>query len=132
MNKAVWLIAPVLGLCAMVVPVLVWPPANPYSAPLSPLLRNAQESLGPGQLVLFFIAGVVLGRFNHHYPWPLGFTAVSVLPIVAVAEVRVDPTSHTLLPLELIFYAAYGALVAAGVIAARRMSEKRHPGAGSA
>jgi len=132
MRKAVWLIAPVLGFGAMVVPVLVWPPANPYSAPLSPLLRNAQEYLGPGQLILFFIAGVALGRFSNRYPWLLGFAAVSVLPIVAIAEVRVDPTSHTLLPLELIFYAGYGALVAAGVIASRRMSEQRHPGAGSA
>jgi len=132
MKKAVWLIAPVLGFGAMVVPVLVWPPTHPYSAPLSPLRRNAQEYLGLGQLVLFFIAGVVLGRFNNHHPWLLGFTAVSVLPIVAIAEVRVDPTSHTLLPLELIFYAGYGALVAAGVIAARRMSDERHPGAGSA
>ena len=132
MKKAVWLIAPVLGFGAMVVPVLVWPPANPYSAPLCPLLRNAQEYLGPGQLVLFFLAGMVLGRFNHQYPWLLGFTAVSVLPIVAVAEVRIDPTSHTLLPLELIFYAGYGALVAAGVIAARRIAEKRPPGAGPA
>lgn len=129
---AVWLIAPVLGLAAMVAPVLVWPPANPYSAPLCPLLRNAQEYLGPGQLVLFFVAGLVLGRFNNQYPWLLGFTAVSILPIVAIAEVRVDPTSHTLLPLEVLFYAGYGALVAAGVIAARRLSEQRHPGAGSA
>ena len=127
MKKAVWLIAPVLGFGAMVVPLLVWPPANPYSAPLSPLLRNAQEYLGPGQLILFFI-----GRFNTHYPWLLGFATVSVLPIVAIAEVRVDPTSHTLLPLELIFYAGYGALVAAGVIASRRVSEQRHTGAGSA
>jgi hypothetical protein len=33
----------------MVTPVLVWPPSNPYPAPLFPLLRNAQEHLGSGQ-----------------------------------------------------------------------------------
>jgi hypothetical protein len=130
MQEAVWFIAPMLGLGAMVAPVLVWPPPNPYSAPLCPLLRNAQEYLGLGQLVLFFLVGMVLGRFNNRHPWLLGFTAVSVLPVVAVAEVRIDPTSHSLLPLELIFYASYGALVAAGVISARRASERRHRDAG--
>lgn len=129
MKKAVWCIAPVLGLGAMVVPVLVWPPANPYSAPLCPLLRNAQEYLGPGQLILFFVVGVVLGRVNNRHPWLLGFTAVIVLPIVALVEVSVAPTSHTLLPLEVAFYAGYGALVAVGIIAARPRAEPRHPGA---
>jgi len=130
MKKAVWVIAPVLGFGAMVAPVLAWPPSDPYTAPLCPLLRNAQEYLGPGQLILFFVVGLVLGRFSNRHPWLLGFTTVSLLPIVAVAEVRVDPTSHTLLPLELIFYAGYGALVAAGVITAHRASEQRHPGVG--
>jgi hypothetical protein len=83
-------------------------------------------------LILFFVVGVVLGRFDHHHPWLLGFTTVSVLPLVAIAEVRVDPTSHTLLPLEVIFYAAYGALVGAGVISSRRVIDHRGRGAGSA
>jgi hypothetical protein len=119
-TVAAWVIAPLLGLVAMVAPVLVWPPLEPYSSPLFPLLRNAQEHLGPGQLVWFFAAGMALGRLNDRHPWLLGLTAVSLLPIAAVAEVRVDPTSHTLLPLEMIFYAAYGAIVGAGVTASRR------------
>lgn len=128
MKKATWWLAPALGLGAMVAPVLVWPPANPYPAPLFPLLRNAQEYLGLGQLALFFLVGVVLGRFNSQRPWLLGFTAVSLLPAAAVTEVRVDPASHGLLPLEVIFYAAYGAIVAAGILTSRRSREGRRPG----
>lgn len=60
MRKAAWWIAPALGLGAMVAPVLVWPPANPYPAPLFPLLRNAQEYLGLAQLALFLVPVLVL------------------------------------------------------------------------
>ena len=125
MQKAVWWLAPALGLGAMVVPVLVWPPVDPYPAPLFPLLRNAQEYLGLGQLALFFLVGIALGRFNSRHPWCLGITAVSTLPVAAVTEVWVDPTSHTLLPLELIFYAVYGLIVTAGILTSRRSREGR-------
>lgn len=60
MKNSVWFVAPVLGLAAMVVPVLVWPPA---------------------------------------FPWLLGFTTVSLLPVAALLEVRVDSSSHTLVPI---------------------------------
>jgi hypothetical protein len=129
-SKAVWFIAPVLGLAAMVVPVLVWPPANPYDAPLFPSLRNAQEYLGLGQLALFFVTGAGLGLLNDRFPWRLGFTTVSLLPVAVLLEVRVDPNSHTLWPVEVAFYAAYGALVAAGALTSRRLHrERRESGA---
>lgn len=124
MNKVAWFIAPVLGLAAMVAPVLAWPPAEPYDAPLFPLLRNAQEYLGLGQLALFFVAGAVLGLFNDRYPWLLGFATVSLLPVAALLEVRVDPSTHTLLAVEVVFYGAYGALVAAGVFTSRRFTKR--------
>ena len=124
MKKMVWFIAPGLGLAAMVAPVVVWPPADPYEAPLFPLLRNAQEYLGLGQLVLFFASGLVLGAIDDRHPWLLGLTAVSLLPVVALLEVRVDPSSHTLLPLEILFYGAYGLLIAAGISALRHLAKK--------
>lgn len=93
--------------------------ADPYEAPLFPLLRNAQEYLGLGQLVLFFVSGLALGAIENRHPWRLGLTAVSLLPVVALLEVRVDPSSHTLLPLEILFYGAYGLLIGAGVSTSR-------------
>jgi len=33
--------------------------------------------------------------------------------------------SHTLLPLEMIFYAAYAAIIAAGILTSRRFQEGR-------
>lgn len=124
MKKIVWFIAPGLGLAAMVTPVLVWPPASPYDAPLFPVLRNAQEYLGLGQLALFFVSGLVLGAIDNRHPWLVGLTAVGFLPVAALLEVRVDPSSHTLLPLEVLFYGAYGLLVGAGVFTSRRVVKK--------
>jgi hypothetical protein len=124
MKKIVWFIAPGLGLAAMVAPVVVWPPADPYPAPLFPLLRNAQEYLGLGQLALFFVSGLVLGAVDHRHPWLLGIDAVILLPVAALLEVRVDPGSHTLLPLEVLFYGAYGLLIGAGVATSRQVTNK--------
>lgn len=111
----------------MVLPAILWPPERPYEAPLFPVLRNAQEHIGIGQLILFFVAGIALGLIHDRRPWLLGLVAVSLLPLAAIAEMIADPTSHNLWPFEFAFYAAYGALVAGGVVASRRLRKRRAP-----
>jgi hypothetical protein len=123
-KKFVWVAAPVLGLVAMVLPALLWPPERSYDAPLFPALRNAQEHVGIKQLVLFFVAGLVLGRIDDRRPWFLGLIAVSLLPLAAIAEMVVDPTSHNLWPFEFAFYAAYGAVIASGIVVSRRLPRR--------
>jgi hypothetical protein len=112
-----FLIAPVLGLLAMVIPVLVWPPARHFDAPLFPLIRDAVEGIGLPQLLLLFTAGVLLGLVSASRAWLLGLAAISVLPLAALAEMIKDPTSHNLFPFEFAFYGFYGVLVACGVFA---------------
>src|SRR6185295_1723993 len=111
-NIVAFVMAPVLGLVAMVAPVLLWPPARHYDAPLFPLIRDAVEGVGLPQLLLLFAAGVVLGLVSTSRAWLLGIAAISALPLVAVAEMIQDPTSHNLFPIEFATYAFYGFLVA--------------------
>jgi hypothetical protein len=114
-RNTLWiLLAPFFGLAAMILPVLVMRPAHWYDAPLFPVIRNAQERFGLWQLVLFFVVGVVLGLLSSSRALLLGATAVVLLPLAALAEVVADPTSHNLWPIEFMFYAFYGLIVATG------------------
>ena len=118
-RKRLWLlVAPVLGLAAMVLPVLISPHADWYDAPLFPVIRNAQEHLGLGQLVLFLAVGLVLGFGSFSRALLLGAAAIAPLPLAACAEMMVDPTSHKLFPFEFMLYAFYGLVVAVGAFIA--------------
>jgi hypothetical protein len=119
------LVAPILGLLAMILPVLIRRPAVWYDAPMFPVLRNAQEHVGAWQLVLFFVAGLALGFLFSSRALLLGAAAVILLPLAAVAEMLVDPASHNLFPFEFLIYAAYGAIVATGSALAHRMVRRR-------
>jgi hypothetical protein len=118
------LVAPVLGLMAMISPVLMRRPARWYESPLFPVIRNAQEHLGVWQLVLFFLVGLVLGVVSQTRALVLGALAVVALPLAAFAEMVADPTSHNLWPFEFMFYAFYGVIVAAGAALAHRASRR--------
>jgi len=132
-RKRLWLlIAPVLGVAAMVLPVLISPPAHWYEAPLFPVIRNAQEDLGLCQLVLFFAVGLILGYGSSSHALHLGAAAVLLLPLAAFAEMVVDSTSHNLFPFEFMFYAFYGLIVAFGAFIAHLASRRFAPFRGGA
>ena len=116
-----FVVAPVLGLLAMIVPVLLWPPAKPHDAPLFPLVRDAVEGIGLPQLVLLFVAGVVLGFVSDSRAWLLGAAAIAALPTATVAEIIKDSTSHNLFPFEFAYYAFFALVVACGVFAMHRV-----------
>jgi hypothetical protein len=124
-RKLVWLLlAPVLGLAAMILPVLISRPAHWYDSPLFPVVRNAQEHLGLWQLVLFFTVGLVLGFGSSIRALLLGAAAIILLPLAAFVEMVADPTSHNLFPFEFMFYAFYGVIVAAGAWVAHRAGRR--------
>jgi hypothetical protein len=106
----------------MVLPVLMWPPSEWYGAPLFPVLRNAQEHFGVGQLMLLLTVGLILGILNNTaHPLFLGVTSMAVLPAASLAEFAVDTSSHNLMPLELSFSVFYGLVVAFGIWTVRRV-----------
>lgn len=124
-----FVVAPLLGLLAMVLPVLLWPPAPTHygAAPLFPLIQKAVKGIGLAQVVLLFVAGVLLGFVSRSRAWLLGAAAISPLPIAALAEMIKDPTSHNLFPIEFAFYAVYGLFVAIGAFASHRLHRSWGP-----
>lgn len=103
----------------MLLPVVLSPPAGSYDAPLFPLLRTAIETIGLEQLGLLLLAGVLLGFVTQKRMWLLGLAAIAPLPVAAVLEMLVDPSSHNLFPFEFLLYGLYSLIVVAGLVAAR-------------
>lgn len=121
------IVAPLLGILAMILPVVLGHPAQRYDAPLFPIVRTAVEGVGFWQLLLLILVGVALGAVSNLRSLALGLTAVLLLPIVAVAEMFADPTSHNMWPFEFVFYGFYGCVVSAGAAAIHEY-RRRRPG----
>ena len=120
-------LAPVLGILAMILPVIVERPTRWDDSPLFPVVRNAVEHAGPWQMALLFLAGIALGALSRRRALVLGLAAVILLPLAAIAEMFADPTSHNLWPFEFLIYGFYGCVVAAGAAIVHRSRRRRFP-----
>ena len=109
-----FVVAALLGLTAFVAPVWVLH-LRSYSAPLFPLVRTGVEGMSFLTLVFLFCGGIILGCFGRGNPFLLGLTTVVLLPVFAIAEMIVSPTSHNLWPLE---FAIYGVVSLSAVVGA--------------
>jgi len=98
-------IATCVGPVAAIAPLYLWPPALEYKAPLLPIVRTAVENADTPSLWLLACLSIILGlTTNRNKGWVLGELTMVLFPIVAIAEVIVDQTSHNLFPLEIIQY----------------------------
>ena len=114
-------LAPFLGFLAMVLPVLLWRPSHRAIESVNALVRAAVKHVGPWQFVLLLFTGAFLGAISTRRALVLGAAAMLLFPVLAVAEMISDPTSHNLWPLEFMMYAFYGCFVAAGAALLRRV-----------
>jgi hypothetical protein len=121
MRRLKWVLVPILGYLAFVLPVLVSPPAQPYGSVLFQTFTNAGYTLGWPQGVLFFLLGVALGSFLTKREGLTGCLAVILLPILAVLEMIKDGTSHNLWPFEFLGYGSLAAIVVIGSLVGQRL-----------
>ena len=103
-----------LGLLAIVLPPLMDPGSRRYDAPLFPLVRAGVEGFGLLSALLLFVAGAIVGAARPPRAWLWGMATLFPLPVIALAEVMVDPTSHNLLPIECAFYLVLAVPAAVG------------------
>jgi hypothetical protein len=104
-------VAAVVGLACIIAPPFLLPGSiqSTYTAPLFPTLRTALENLAFGPTMLsLFVLGIVLGAVQPRSWWLVGAAPVALLPVAAVLEMVVSPTSHNLWPIEFAFYAFVG------------------------
>jgi integral membrane sensor domain MASE1 len=65
--------------------------------------------------IFLFVSGLLLGLLGRGHPFLLGLATLALLPLLAVAEMVVSPTSHNLWPLE---FAIYGFVSLSAVLGA--------------
>jgi hypothetical protein len=121
--RRIWLalsfvIACFLGVAGFIAPVPILHPRH-YSAPLFPLLRTAVEGMSFLTILFLFCAGFLVGCFGRGHPLLLGLATVSLLPMFAIAEMIVSPTSHNLWPLEFAIYGFVSLSAIAGAFLGR-------------
>lgn len=104
-NIILFIFTAFLGLAAIVIPPLLLPVKH-YEAPLFPLIRTGIEAFSFLSMVLLILCGIIAGMLSpaHKYLW--GFASVSLFPLISIAEMIVDPSSHKLWPIE--FTLTYG------------------------
>src|SRR6476620_8943193 len=110
--------AALLGMFAIVAPVWILD-LRRYSAPLFPLIRSGVEGMSLLTLVFLFCAGLIVGCFGVGHPLLVGIATVSLLPILAIAEMSVSQTTHNLWPLEFMIYALISLCPIAGAFTGR-------------
>jgi len=54
-----------------------------------------------------FLSGFGLKLLSNLSSWKIGLTTMPIFPIMAVIEMFVDSSSHSLFPFEFILYAVY-------------------------
>lgn len=115
MRVGAFILANVLGLLSLIIPPYFFP-GRQYTAPLFPLLRTGIETLSPLSILLLILSGSVPGYLIGESSVLWGLAVVAALPIAALAEMIVDPTSHNLWPIE--FSLSYGFLALLGMLGA--------------
>jgi hypothetical protein len=79
-----------------------------------PWIRAGVEDASWTTLGGLAMAGLLGGFFQGRHPFRLGFSTILLLPVWAVIEMFLDPTSHNLWPLEFGIYAFWGAAASLG------------------
>jgi hypothetical protein len=116
-----WLLVPVLGYIAFVLPVLVSRPAHHYGGVLFQTYTDARYTLGWSNGLFLFLLGVGLGFFVTEREGLTGCLSVVLLPILAAIEMIKDGTSHNLWPFEFVGYAFMAGIVVIGSLTGQRL-----------
>jgi hypothetical protein len=100
-------VSSILGMASILTPVLILQDLKPYDAPLFPMIRTGIEGISLYSLAFLFTSGFAVKMLSASSCWRIGMGCMALFPLAAICEVIYDPTSHNLIPLELIFYAFY-------------------------
>lgn len=105
-----WAAIAVAGIAGFVLPVLIWPPAQLFPSPLFPHLRTAIETTRLESFIALGVVGFLAGLFCRLRCIWIGLACVTLFPLAAFAEIAKDPTSHNLIPFEIVMYGLYSLL----------------------
>ncbi len=96
--------AAILGVIGVVLAGRLSPPPSGYDSPLFPAVDRGIEGLNGLSLVMLAAAGFVPAAFRKAPPVLIGMATMALFPVMSLAEMIADPTSHNLWPFEWFLY----------------------------
>jgi hypothetical protein len=117
----IYLLAAILGVISIVLPTFFLADLRQYDSPLFPLIRTGIEGVSSWSFGLLFLSGFGVKLLSREPAWKIGLSTMALFPILAIIEMFVDSSSHSMLPFEFIFYTVYtvpaiiGAYLAQGI-----------------
>ena len=90
------------------------------TSPLFPAVARGIEGLNEGSFVLLAGAGFIVALLGPAHPLLVGLSTMALFPLISIADMVVDPTSHNLFPFEWAMYALLTLPGVAGAFAGRR------------
>jgi len=116
--------AALLGCLAVVLPVLVDPPARHHEAALFPVMGDAVEGMHLISLLFLAVIGGALGAFGGASRWCVGLSTMLAFPLwslcdLIVGEMRTGDGGHSLLGIEWFVYLVCALPAVAGAFAGR-------------
>lgn len=116
-----YFLASILGVISIVLPTFFLTDLKHYDSPLFPLIRTGIEGISIWSFGILLLSGFGVKLLSNLSGWKIGLTTMAIFPIMAISEIFVDSSSHSMFPIEFIFYAAYtvpaiiGAYIAQGI-----------------
>ena len=97
------------------------------SAPISGVARAAVEHASLPLVLGLLLAGAVARYLVAAPVWLIGFGTIAALPVLAIAEMLVDPTSHSLWPIEFVMYGIGSVPGILGALVGHGLSPREYP-----
>ena len=124
-----YLVSMTAGLLSVMIPPYVFGSPRRVDSPLFSVLYTAYENLHlPATAILLITFGFLLGYFRPKSWLGLGGATMLMLPIAAVLEMIVSPTSHNLWPIEFAIYGLLAQPACIGAYVGSRISTKKRTG----
>lgn len=106
-NVSALLAISILGMLSIILPVFILEDLKPYESPLFPLIRTGIEGISIYSLSFLFLSGFIVKLFSNIPYWKIGLMSMVLFPLAAICEMIFDSSSHSMFPIEFIFYAIY-------------------------
>ena len=126
-NLRAFALSALLGVLAVTAPVLLGTRTQLPSAPISGVVRAAVEHASLPSVLGLLLAGAVARYLVAAPVWLIGFGTVAALPVFAIAEMLVDPTSHSLWPIEFVMYGIGSVPGILGALVGHGLSPREYP-----
>ncbi len=103
----IYLLASILGVLSILLPTFFLLDLKQYDYTLFPMIRNGIEGISIWSFGLLLLSGFGVKFLSKLKSWTIGLSTMALFPVLAIFEMIVDSSSHSMFPIEFILYSVY-------------------------